>query len=194
MKKKLVIVFFTVLMLLIIGSVASAEAVLKFRYEPAGAIIKEYSAIDDPTFTTRIEQDVASGFSVAGEYLLKNNRDLLFGGGIEYQSVREINGDNNGFNFIPVYFLVRTNTFPSKKGGRPFLTGKIGYNLYRETNPDPGYDLRGGLYYGFGAGLMFQKNLQLELTYAKNNSELDSTILAVKHSYAEIGFSLGYRF
>jgi hypothetical protein len=194
MRKYCITAFCLMSMLFLIGNTVSAEAVLKFRIEPAGKIDKEYSAIGDSTFTTRIEQDVVSGYSVAGEYLKKTKGDLLFGGGIEYQSRRRVVGDNNYFNFIPLYFLVRTNTLSTKQKTRPFLSGKIGYNLYHESDPGPGYDIRGGLYYGFGAGIMLQKNLQMELAYTNNNSELDSTSLAIKHSYGEIGFSLGYRF
>lgn len=194
MKKYCLITFFTVFLLLLFGNTIFAEAVLKFRVEPAGKMSDEYSTIYDSNFSTRIERDVVSGYSIAGEYLRKTNRDFSFGGGIEYQSMRRISGEDNSFNFIPLYFLVRTNPLPSRKAARPFLSGKLGYNLYHETNPDPGYDLRGGLYYGFGAGLMLQKNLQMELTYTNNNSELESNNLVIKHSYGEIGFSLGYRF
>jgi hypothetical protein len=196
MKNKLSLLLLVVSMVFLGGSSVSAKAYLKFGLEPSGSLTKEYEAIhSNPGLTTRTSQGVDSGFSLAGEFLNSVGTHFAVGGGIEYQLSRKVSADSQEFSYLPIYFIFRSD-FPVTKKMVPFLIGKAGYNFYDETHPVDSFILRGGIYYGLGAGLIIQKNLEADFVYSCSNSESrsESLNLAVKRQYTKYTMSVAYRF
>jgi hypothetical protein len=196
MKNKLSLLFLVVSMVLLVASSVSAKAYLKLGLEPSGRLSKVYGAIhSDTNLTTRTNQVVESGISLAGEFLNSLGDHFAAGGGFEYQFSRKVSEDNQKFSYLPLYFIFRSD-LPATKKMVPFLIGKAGYSFYDEPNPVDSFTLSGGIYYGVGAGLIIQKNLVADFMYSCSNSEArsESLNLAVKHQYTKYTMSVAYRF
>jgi len=133
--------------------------------------------IDDPAYDDYTDEDdyeVAMGISPAIEYMLRHE-GFLYGLGAEYQVQRDGtfkdedgNPDKNKFGFIPIYGVVRYQ-FDSAVGINPELIGQAGYNFFT-ADDDYKFDgtLKGGLYWGIGAGLAIRKNYILQVIYKTN--------------------------
>lgn len=195
MKNRFFLMILAGILLFSVSSVAGAKAYLKVGLEPSGNLSKEFTPIDGYDLTTHTSQEVTSGISLSGEYLKSTDHMLAVGGGLEYQFYRHASDDNQKFSYTPVYFLIRTD-LPASSQTRPYLIGKVGYNLYNEANPVDSFTLSGGMYYSLGAGVILQKNLVVDLIYSHSTSETrsESLNLAVRHDYTKYTMSMGYRF
>lgn len=135
-----------------------------------------------------ITYDVKTGITIGGEYILDSDKDLTFGAGFEYQLTRETEFKDK-FNFIPVYALARYQ-FDAF-----YMTVKAGYNLLQFENLPEEAETTGGLFYGIGGGMTFDK-FQVELLYSVNNGEIGTktgiNIMDIK--YSKISLSVGYKF
>ena len=144
--------------------------------------------------TYEFDNDTESGISIGGEYFFDLNESLAVGAGVEYQLKRKNEGAEKGFNFVPLYALGRYNVSPSF-----YFTGKVGYNLFQAEDLPEELKTKGGLFYGFGGGIIFADTLQLEILYSMNNGKivLDEDIgvnYELIWNYSKIGVSIGYKF
>lgn len=190
MRRLILLTVLVTMALIVLSNSVLAGVVFKGELDTTGELKKQYTPFDG--ITAKWEEEVESGYSITCEYLADAKSEFLMGGGISYQLVRATENDQR-FQYIPLYFMVRTN--PRGSGEiRPFLAGRIGYNLYQEEKPTEGFQLEGGLCYGFSAGILLQKAIQLELGWANHNSKATSENMGVTlNSYSKVSVSLGIR-
>jgi hypothetical protein len=194
MRKVLLSLIVSVLLLVLAANSVLAGGVIKFGVELPGSV--EISAKATGYAEEKDKQDTEMGFSVAGEYFFDLNENLAVGAGAEYQLRRKVKDAEKGFNYIPIYALGRyqiDSTF--------YLTGKIGYNLFQPEDFPEEIKIKGGLFFGLGGGAVFQEVWQIEVLYAINNGgfkipeepgylpEID-----IGWKYSKIGVSVGYKF
>ncbi len=144
-----------------------------------------------------IKMDVDNGFSIALEMLmLTENSNFSFGFGCEYQIPRSLQIINYDINFIPFYFLLNMNLQSSKTHNSfvPFISGKIGYNLFL---PDDDYldveDVSGGIYYGGGFGIMLNEVFFIEGVYSVNNGKYDFLLENINIKYSKFTIYFGIK-
>jgi hypothetical protein len=142
--------------------------------------------------------DAGSGFDLSVEYYKTVLEIVHLGGGVEYQFART--SDNGGeFSFLPIYGSVRVVIpVPVVK---PYAIGRIGYNLFRGDSAfvDDGIggqaNLKGGLTYGIGAGIIFLKYVLIEGQYSVNQGTLNyATIPDEDFTYSRFQLSAGINF
>ena len=131
--------------------------------------------------------DVKNAFTLSLEAGALINEMFGLGGGTAFQFKRAFDepGAKQEFQFIPVYALFKI-LFDA---GPVFPYGivHIGYNFLfgnDEFKTVPGYtwsgdpiimDLKGGLYWGIGGGLMLSNRIQFEIFYSQNNGKATVT-------------------
>jgi hypothetical protein len=155
----------------------AAEVVGKVGVDTAGTIdISTYPKDEDVDFSTSL------GF----EFLHPISNKTTIGTGLEYQFKRQDATDHE-FHFIPIYGLIRLKLSDARDMDL-YLTGKAGCNFFKYED----LDCRGGLYYGIGAGVIFDKEFELELLYSVSKGKIrdwDADVTASK-----VGLTFGYRF
>jgi len=166
------------------ASGAFADVVFKGSYDFSGTAKYE-------SFKT----DAGSGFSLSVEYYKPILKIVHLGGGVEYQFPRA-NEDNGEFNFVPIYGAVRVVIpVPAVK---PYAIGHIGYNIFRgdaafvDDGSGGQANLKGGLAYGIGAGVIFFKYVLIEGQYSVNRGTLSYELLGdVGFTYSSFQLSAG---
>jgi hypothetical protein len=147
------------------ASAAFGDAVFKGSYDFSGTASYDSS-----------ETDTGTGYALAIEYYKPIREIVHLGGGAEYQFSRT-NEDRGEFYFIPLYGSLRV-MIPIQIV-KPYAIGRIGYNFFRSDSvfADDGSggqaDLKGGLTYGFGAGVIMFKYVLIEGQYSVNKGTLD---------------------
>ena len=139
------------------------------------------------------EWDNKAGFTLGGEVYYLANENFDVGGGVQYQFSRDRKDLAGKYWFFPVYAAVRIH--PPMTDLTPYGILQLGYNFYGgDSNYKGTADLRGGLYWGIGGGVIFQKHFLTELMYAENRgtSKTGGTSTDVKNS--RISLSIGYNF
>ncbi len=175
-----------------------------------GLFITSAFAVKDKEFTTKlgleingnhetefagvgVDEDVNTGISLAIELVKNINETLGMGGGLALQLPRELEDYDGDFNFIPIYGLMKIRL--NQETTVPYLIGQFGYNIFQaDSNYKGDGDLKGGLYYGLGGGVIFSKSVQLELLYSANKGSIDFDAIEFDITYTKIGLSLGYNF
>ncbi len=165
------------------------------RYRPA-------DSDDEYTEQPERDYDVAMGISPAVEYLYEY-RGLLVGLGAEYQVQRDGKFDNGNdkFGFIPLYGVVRYN-FATELRVNPELVLQAGYNFFTSDDQyKEGGSLKGGLYWGVGAGLEIREKYLIQAMYKTNRGKLTADTYSGSNLYrwegnitnTQINLSLGVR-
>lgn len=130
-----------------------------------------------------VEDDVEQSYSFAVEFTKPIAKLFHLGGGIEGQLPRAADGEDGKFFFIPLYAVGRLQIpIPLQ----PYAMGKIGYNFFLgDVDYLMGGKTKGGLHYGFGAGIVVFKFLVVEGSYSIHNgvqewsgSDFDTTYKA----------------
>lgn len=194
MRKLLASLSLATLLLVLVSTSVLAGGVIKVGADVGGESEIKVTAAGGTSLS--VNADTKTGISIGGEYFFDLNDDLAIGAGIEYQLNRKYEVEEIGFNFnfIPLYALGRYHISQDF-----YLTGKIGYNLLQfEENPD-GAKPKGGLYYGFGGGLIFSDRYQLEILYSIHNGRFEpeedpGVDYKVTYKYSKIGLTVGYKF
>ncbi len=145
--------------------------------------------------------NVKSGVSLSIEYAYLLNEMFELGAGVTYQLPRSLKKPYNGedFNFIPIYSLAKIN-YSFNDDISSYLVGQLGYNFfdgndkYKDDGDGGKVSLKGGIYYGIGVGVVFQKKYQAELLYSMNNGEVSIENIDLDVEYSKIGLSFGYKF
>lgn len=185
MQKKLLSMITALIITLAMASTAGAEGIIKMGYDHLGTVETEY-------FNSYETSGVESGYAVGIELLKSGESRLQTGIGVEYQFMRNLNGDNQEIGFIPAYLTARLNLF--KGDTSPYLQGRVGYNVFRVNEGVSNVAYNGGLFYGIGAGLSLAKDLQLKIDYAVHNGEKQWENVVTPHKYEKIGLSVGLVF
>jgi len=130
------------------------------------------------TDTGQIDKDynVGIGISPAMEYLKQYNA-LLFGLGAEYQVQRNVDFDvlDGKMGFIPLFGVVRYQLSSPLKFF-PELVGQFGYNFLTadEDYLEGDATVKGGLYWGAGAGIVIQNKYLIQLMYKTNYGKFEA--------------------
>lgn len=143
------------------------------------------------------EEDVKTGVSLSGEYIQAINPNVGIGGGITFQIPRSQEDYEGNFKFIPLYGLVKIHSNYEYQAVNFYLLGQLGYNAFMGDNDYKGFGtLTGGLYYGIGTGIIFNKNNQIELLYSVNNGSysISGWSGSFDVEYSKITVSYGYAF
>lgn len=142
-------------------------------------------------------EDVETGFSLTGELFGKVGDIFDFGGGVTLQIPRSQEDFEGDFYFIPLYGMIRARI--ETETVTPYFIGQLGYNFFEGDSDYKGYgiyeaDLEGGLYYGLGAGIIFQKHFLIEALYSVNNGTGEIFGYEFDIEYSKITLNIGYNF
>lgn len=146
-------------------------------------------------YGSTLSGEVDTGVALSMELFASINPNIDLGGGVIVQLPRtvELYGTSGKFSFIPFYGMIRVKS--DSNGMAPYGIGQIGYNLF---NGDSDYkgdaDLNGGLYYGLGAGILFNKRFLLELLYSVNQGEVEYQGLSMDINNTQFTLNFGYNF
>ena len=142
-------------------------------------------------------EDVDTGVSLSGELFANVAKNFDIGGGITVQIPRSQKDFEGDFYFIPLYGAMRVRF--DTENVTPYFIGQIGYNFFDGDSNYKGYgmyeaDLDGGLYWGLGGGVIFNKHFLIELLYSVNNGT--GTILGYEFDieYSKVTLNIGYNF
>ena len=142
-------------------------------------------------------EDVDTGVSLSGELFANVAKNFDIGGGITVQIPRSQKDFEGDFYFIPLYGALRVRF--DTENVTPYFIGQIGYNFFDGDSNYKGYgmyeaDLDGGLYWGLGGGIIFNKHFMIELLYSVNNGT--GTILGYEFDieYSKVTLNIGYNF
>ncbi len=121
--------------------------------------------------TEIIDEKTGIGFSGALESAYWGNEDLRIGLGVEYQLKRDIKDEYDGkFSFTSTYGLAAIRV-----DNQIYLIGRYGYSSYDGdsdyTSEAFGGSLYNGIYYSFGAWILFNPNFGIELSYSNNTGQ-----------------------
>ncbi|MDA8141680.1 MAG: outer membrane beta-barrel protein [Desulfobacteraceae bacterium] len=142
--------------------------------------------------------DVDTGISTAGELFVELDDQFELGGGLGFQVPRALKDhSSDDFYFIPFYAAVRVKA-PSSKF-TPYGIGQLGYNLFYanasyKARAGDDTDLKGGIYFGIGGGLILTKHFLVELLYSKNFGKGTVSGNSLDVEYSKVTLSLGYSF
>lgn len=171
-------------------------------YDMGGSADVSYE-IDDFDYDEEDEIDIKSGFALTLELGKAINENIGLGIGATYQFKRGIDekgADDAEFNFIPIYGMIKFWTDAGEI--LPFGIVQIGYNLFQGTDDmktlyyyeaDYDYeagarwkdcDMKGGLYWGIGGGIILQNGVQIQLLYSVNNGSIEGS----DYEYYYIGY------
>jgi hypothetical protein len=203
--KRLVLLFLAGILLFIAPQISWGAGENVITYKVIGDLSGKWIGKGDINVT----EDVGSGIALAGEYAYYFD-NLGIGGGLMYQFDHKISGQDKTFWFLPIYGLVKYR-YPVGDWA-PYAIGQIGVNAYYGNESyKSGDSLDGGFHWGLGAGLVWQKKMQLEVLYYEDrgihatpsgtSSSYSSTSTGggfgtydYKVRYHTVGISLGYNF
>jgi len=138
-------------------------------------------------------ENVDTGLSLTLEYGNQINENMLIGCGITSQLPRAQERFAGDFSFLPIYGLVKVGAGSSDIS--PYFIGQLGYNFFMGDDLYKGTGvLEGGMYYGFGGGIIFQKGPQVELLYSVNNGSVEWIGYEYDIEYSKVTLSFGYNF
>ena len=143
-----------------------------------------------------IDRDSKMGFEVFAEYLapLSEASGMNIEGGIGAAYLLPRGLDNEifkdaTFSFIPLYLLGQVST--SGEGNIFFGKLRAGYDLFSGNDDYSGdNDLNGGLFLGFGGGIIMSNNIFAELSYQILNGGDDEMDLKESHLSILVGFKI----
>lgn len=198
MRKLLISLFTSLILLVLSASSVFAGGVIKLGIELPGSFqtIERYEEVENSPGLSLI-LDTKMGYSVAGEFFFNLGEKLAVGAGAEYQLNRKTEQHHTPygwyyeeeFSWIPIYALARCqidSTF--------YVTGKVGYNLLHLEDYPESVEFKGGLFYGFGGGVVLSDVFQVEAIYSTNNGKAVEGDSEVGIKYSKLGVSIGCKF
>jgi hypothetical protein len=133
--------------------------------------------ISQDGYSGSVDQDTNMGFEIFSEYInpLSNSTGLIVEAGLGAAWLIPRGYDDNddefeeAFSFIPLYGLLQLST-NNPNSLNIYGKAKIGYNFFYGNDDYAGdSDLTGGLYTGFGGGIISRSNFFMELSYQTYN-------------------------
>lgn len=173
MKKLVLALVVSLVLVFAVGSVTMADMTAKVGYDLGGTLSSVGSI------------SVDGGFSLGFEYTSKMDDNLIVGGGLEYQLARNAQGIN--ISAIPLYGLVQY------KFDQFYAIGRLGYNLFTLDPTIPGVSNSGGIYYGVGAGYSINEKMVVEAVYGISTLTMSSPLSTQTATYSKLGLSFGYK-
>jgi hypothetical protein len=141
-----------------------------------------------------VKNDVEQSYSAAVEFTKPVMKFLHLGVGVEGQLPRSTEGGTGKFYFIPVYAVGRV---PIPLGLiNPYATARVGYNFFfgDDAYKGAGGKLKGGIHYGFGAGVVLFKFLLAEGSYSIYNGVHEFGGSTFDTTYSTFGLKAGLKF
>jgi hypothetical protein len=153
--------------------------------------------------------DVEMGFTLGAEYLFPLGV-VNVGPGLAFLIPRGIDEEDatGKIGFLPVYAVVNV-PIPVQGSVLPYIFGRVGYSFVTDDSAIADHfeglgaenvEGEGGIYWGIGAGVLFAKNIIVELCYATHALSItgDDPSTGDEHSidadYTYINISVGYKF
>jgi hypothetical protein len=153
------------------------ESVLKLSADLPGDHYAKQS-ITSSVYSRSVSATVRTtpALSLAGETVGYLNDFAGAGLGIAYQIPRKMKDYTGDFNFLPLYAIAKVRTRPTVSRRYCYLVGHCGYDFFFADKDYKGdtATLSGGLYYGFGAGALFNK-INIELMYSVSSGTFRDT-------------------
>ena len=183
--------------LFVLSSNAIAGGTLKLGIDSAGTV----NFKDSNGTTTTKDYDVNSGMSIAMEGFGTAGNSVDFGGGIEFQTYREVklaSGASGGsIQFVPIYLLMRLH--PEMSDFTPYLALQLGFSIFNADDKFKGYSssvtTAPGGHFGFGIGAVMNKSFLLELLVSNDTGVVQvNGKNMVDVSYTKTIFSIGVNF
>lgn len=141
--------------------------------------------------------DADGGVSIAFEGHGAMGPNVDIGGGIEFQSYRELTQSTRGgsFQFVPIYLLMRLH--PEMSDITPYLAMQLGFSIFNADDKFTGGTLTTtpGGHFGFGVGVILDKNFLMEFMATVDSGGLQyngEDVIDV--SYSKVTFSIGVYF
>ena len=205
-------------LLVLVCSYAFAQSTFDLDYQISGVLDVSNAYYDDDPFGNNamfLGTKFKPGLGVSAEASMVS-KNVRFGLGAEYQLPHEHETLPNGMEtsledlaFLPLYATVGYS-FPVSSGPTPELFAQIGHSLSlnddfveedEEWDEITSYEFGGGMYYGFGFGLVFDK-VVIQALARNSRFSVDTEIddygdiekFSYKCDYRQISFRLGYRF
>ena len=147
--------------------------------------------------SNKIETSNPKGVTFFAQYYRYINNVFAVGCGADIQTPREFNHLPGKFYFLPMYLSLKLRSEPTQPYKYGYLLAKFGYNLFYSDSKfsDIVYDTEGGMYYGVGAGIVYN-NVLIELFYSISNGngkyKFDNSKLDA--DYSKYCVSIGYVF
>lgn len=176
MKKLILALVVSLVLVFAIGASALAENTFKASYDVSG------------TLNMGVSQSLDNGFSFAYEYTSEVADNICVGAGIELELTRKFTGYSDGLSCIPIYGLLKYNF------DNFYINGKLGYDIFTWTNLVPGLSTNGGLCYGAGFGINIDETNAIEIGYLVLNGTLNTGFGSISGSYSKIGVTWGFKF
>jgi hypothetical protein len=173
---------------------AAAVLVLSANLSLAGTVVKGSFDFKGKMKVGSVDFDVEQSFSVAGEHYLSLHDFVEVGLGGEYQFHRGIEGSSGTFHFVPVYGCVRVSPL-NLPVIDPYAAARVGYNFFfGDDDFTGGWDTKGGICYGFGAGTRIMDFLIVEGMYTVNNGTMSSGGSEMELKYSKFSAYAGVEF
>ncbi len=200
MNKKLLVFAVALLMVAFVPGVSFSQDALG----TAGFAVKAGIDLGGELEVEGESLDMDMGFTLAAEYLFPLGVVNL-GPGLAFLIPRGIDeeGATGDLGFLPVYAVVNV-PIPVQGSILPYIFGRVGYSFVIDdsaiTEPAEdfgltGVEVEGGIYWGIGAGILFAKNIMVELCYATHALEASADGgYSEDADYSYINLSVGYKF
>jgi putative salt-induced outer membrane protein YdiY len=193
MKKLSILILVLSLMLISASALADSHMNTNMLKKGTWTIGADYDMGGTLTYSdenNETEENVNSGFTINGEYIIPYRDKMSFGGGLGYQLSRSLTDEETvEFNFTPLYGIFK---YDMEEGA--YVIGHLGYNMFsgNEEFKNNG-ELSGGLYYaaGFGIGM---EQYNGEIIYSVNNGGWEDDVDKFDVSYSKLSLSFGYEF
>lgn len=140
--------------------------------------------------------DVRPAAAMGIEFDLINVMNYLrVGPGVMYYFPRTVRNTEASFNFVPIYGFIKYGSDRFNRVSFYFM-GALGYNIFSGNSEYSGdFKMDGDIYYGVGAGLIFNDRLDVRGFYNRNQGDIKLPepfgITKIKYSFYAI--YLGYR-
>ena len=154
--------------------------------------------VEGSELNTSTEVGIGNSFGVELITGLSPESNVAWGLGvevpIEHRNVKDMNGE---FYFVPLYGLFKLHLMRGYIS--PYVMGKIGFSYFdghmdfKDTDISKA-DLDGGLYYGFGSGVVINKFHELELSYSISHGEVAITGVDYDVKYSRLNLSHKFLF
>ncbi len=187
MKTQLIFVFFVLFSVFLFSNVVQIGAGL----DSAGNHQVKTSYLGH---SSTHDYDVSMGVSPYIEIMAQDDH-LFYGIGVEYQAPRKVDftTSDGKMGFVPVYGLMRVQ-IPLETFIIPEFIGQLGYNfLLADDDYKGNADVSGGIYWGFGAGLVIDKFVG-QLMYKTNYGSMEQSGYKWTITNTQINLSAGIRF
>ncbi len=173
MKKTLIGIF------MLLGAVAYSNS----KVEVKGA----YDLDGKYHFERGSQKADSNAFELGAEYRYEVTPGLEVGGGVAYQSHKDLKNFKNVdmYDSVPVYATAKY-TFDTPVAVKPYIKGDLGYSI----NTD---DTKDGLYYGVGGGVNIN-NFNVDLMYKENKGKYTVGTSDYKRDYKRVSLGVGYDF